>query len=165
MRRTGLAVVVALVLALTATAVLGGGFVLDSIVAQVYSEKVTMVDAGVSTYANYSDTMSGTINGVAPNAGNVTALWDKFGVTNETRWLRIVTVVKDVKSQQIIDIKQAFVTPENKQTNDGIVCKVVSPYEIWIDTQSLPEFTRFSPVVVQNASTKEHRIIWIFPLG
>ncbi|MFA5158634.1 MAG: hypothetical protein WC451_05630 [Patescibacteria group bacterium] len=140
-----------------------GGFALDSIFAQVYSAKVTVVDAGVTAYATYhKDFGDQVVTAVAPNSGNVTMLWDKYGITAPTRWLRIVTVVKDVKGNQVVDLKQAFVTPANERSNMGIVCKVVNPYEIWIDGESLPDFVRFTPVVVQNASKKERTIIWIF---
>lgn len=140
-----------------------GGFTLDSVFAQVYSEKVTVVDAGVSAYATYHENFGDqTVTAVAPKSGNVTVLWDKYDITALTRWLRIVTVVKDVKDNQIVDLKQAFVTPANERSNMGIVCKVTNPYEIWIDTNTMPEFVRFTPVVVQNASKKERTILWIF---
>jgi hypothetical protein len=140
-----------------------GGFTLDSVFAQVYSEKVTVVDAGISAYATYhKDFGDQAVAAVAPNPGNVTVLWDEYGITAPTRWLRIVTVVKDVKGNQITDIKQAFVTPANERSDMGVVCKVASPYEIWIDGASLPDFVRFTPVVVQNASKKERTIFWIF---
>lgn len=163
MRAKGIIVTVAITM-LVMTNAWAGGFVLDSIFAQVYSEKVTVVDAGVSTYATYHAELDGPVTGVAPNPGNVTALCDRFNITAETRWLKIVTVVKDVKGNRIIQISQAFMTPDNERTNSGLSYKIVSPYEIWVDTWSLPPFIRFTPVVVQNASKKDHRILWVFTI-
>lgn len=159
-----LAVFAALVVfqAATAPAATATGLSLDSVFLQVYSEKMTVMDAGVGSYTTYGDAeCSTTASAVAKDSVNVTVLSDRFGVTSETRWIKIVTVVKDVKSNQIVGISQAAVTSGNERTLDGIRYKIVSPYELWVDGWSLPEFTRFTPVVVQNASKKDHRILWL----